>query len=274
MFAPHRVVHNLGDIDRAMESIAETEYQRSMQEYPVTPQWWYPDWAGDNKGCIMAGIEDRDSIFKYKTLSECCAKHYQWDWNSCMGTNGAIGPDGIALYYPDWEGDNKSCKNDGKQPTYMSNNVNAWMYEDLESCCRASYMYNLNACLGSGEFSGSKKWFVDSEQLKCVQDCNGPSPCGGLSDGWETTYSTPEACCEKTLWWLNKEECVFDSTGDHTAMPSGSDEYYVDWETFTCVRDCVGPAPCGGLARSWDLLYTFKDACCDRLPWVADCLLA
>ncbi len=273
LFSVQPIVHNPDDVERAMESISKSEYKRSMQEYPVTPQWWYPDWTGDNKGCIMDVSEDGRTSFKYKTLAECCAKHYQWDWNSCMGTNAAIGPDGNFLYYPDWEGDNKSCKNDGQQPTYMSNNVDAWMYKDLESCCKASYSYDLDACLGSTEDSGSKRWFVDSQQMKCVQDCNGPSPCGGFSNRWETTYNTAEECCDKTLWWLNKEECVFDSTGDENATPLGSDKYYVNWETYTCVKDCVGSTPCGGLAQSWDDLYTSKDACCDRLTWVTDCLL-
>ena len=39
-------------------------------------------------------------------------------------------------FYPDRHGENKYCKNDGNQPTYMTNNFDIWMFDTVEDCCR------------------------------------------------------------------------------------------------------------------------------------------
>ncbi len=47
--------------------------------------------------------------------------------------------------------------------------------------------------------------------------------------------------------------------------------WYPDWETYTCVQDCVGTPPCGGAAEFWDDLYSSRDECCStRLSWNMD----
>lgn len=241
----------------------------------ILPMLWYPDWAGTNTGCIMDGNEDEymrlnpEGYYLFEYLEDCCARHYSWDYNTCAGiATTAVGPDGNALYYPDWEGENKSCKNDGAQPTYMSNNVDAWMFADLETCCTARYSWNLDECMGASATAavGTNKWFVDYENSKCVQDCVGAAPCGGLAEAWDTTFDDAAACCAGKLGWLKDTACEAASTGIAAATAATS-MYYVDWTTETCVVD-------SGSAESWDTLYESKAQCCQRLGWKSDCLTA
>ncbi|KAL7460889.1 hypothetical protein ACHAXS_001324 [Conticribra weissflogii] len=182
---------------------------------------YYPDWTGANTGCISDGKEDEymrlnpEGFYLFDKLEDCCLRHYSWIYNECAGiNNAALGPDGESLYYPDWEGDNKSCKNDGAQPQYMSNNPSTWMYENLESCCKARYSWNLNDCIGMSGISstvGSNKWYPDWKKYVCVQDCVGNSPCGGLAKNWDPIYNTAESCCDNKLKWVT--ECVTKSVG-------------------------------------------------------------
>ena len=59
-------------------------------------------------------------------------------------------------------------------------------------------------------------WHVDyslgNEGGECVRNCKGSDPnCGGgaaVRDWWLDLYSTPEECCEKTLWWMSMRQCV------------------------------------------------------------------
>lgn len=48
----------------------------------------------------------------------------------------------------------------------------------------------------------------------------------------------------------------------------------VQWETFTCVKSCDGPAPCGGVGKKWNILQDTKQICCkEHLWWVGlDCV--
>lgn len=52
------------------------------------------------------------------------------------------------------------------------------------------------------------------------------------------------------------------------AADLGTDQWYVDWVTQTCVRDCEGSSPCGGLAEPYEIRYSTSAACCDVLFWL------
>eukprot|EP00986_Skeletonema_menzelii_P020105 scaffold30190_cov263-Skeletonema_menzelii.AAC.1 len=47
----------------------------------------------------------------------------------------------------------------------------------------------------------------------------------------------------------------------------GTGKWYVKYVDETCVQDCVGASPCGGIAESWDELFDNKKACCDEKMW-------
>lgn len=63
-------------------------------------------------------------------------------------------------------------------------------------------------------------------------------------------------CCERWYSWT-VQECM----GDYV----GTGKYYVDWESYECVKDCAedgSDADCGGFAYRWDLpLYNTKEEC-------------
>ena len=252
----------------------------SVNVIVIQPNLLYPDWDGDDETCISDGKEPdymrlRPEGYMFKTLADCCKKHYNWNYNGCVGIINIPGiPVGSGLYYPDWEGEDKGCKNDGDEPAYMSNNPSAWMFDTLDKCCANRYSWNMAGCLGAGGSTlptGSNKWYVNGYENGsiCVQDCEGASPCGGLANSWDNLHESAKVCCQKKLFWIVASKCEAESTGGTAA---GSDQWYVDWYKQTCVKDCVGGAPCGGLAEDWDFLFSSATTCCkEKMPWNKDC---
>jgi hypothetical protein len=80
------------------------------------------------------------------------------------------------------------------------------MYTTLQACCESHYLWQLSTCLGASAAAGtgSNEWYMDYDLNKCVKDCVGASPCGGLADG-EITFSTQDKCCEERMWWDERE---------------------------------------------------------------------
>eukprot|EP00956_Cyclotella_meneghiniana_P019802 scaffold34431_cov24-Cyclotella_meneghiniana.AAC.2 len=75
---------------------------------------YYADWLGDNTcnndSKAPSYMVHNPTMWLYDTLAECCAAHYTWKSNECLGaTTSALS----GLYYPDWSGDNEGCLNDG-----------------------------------------------------------------------------------------------------------------------------------------------------------------
>lgn len=162
---------------------------------------YYPDWSGDDT-CKADGDAPKymllnPTLWLYSTLSECCSENYSWKLNECLGSSDA---GSASLYYPDWSGDNDGCINDGDAPEYMVLNPSLWLHTTLQSCCEKNYSYILSQCIGSS-VTGSDEWYMDYAASKCVKDCDGASPCGGLSNGWDEKYPTQDTCCNAKMWW-------------------------------------------------------------------------
>jgi hypothetical protein len=85
-------------------------------------------------------------------------------------------------------------------------------------------------------------------------------------------YDSLDDCCAFGVPWLSEGSCFAASGVDVTGL--GSNSFYVQNEK--CVKNCVGAAPCGGLAEKWNTKYDTEDECCNEIPWVArrDCVLA
>lgn len=163
-------------------------------------QKYYPDWLGDdtckNDGAAPTYMVKNPNMWLQDTLSDCCTKNYGWKMRECMKGSSSSG-----LYYPDWEGSNNGCINDGKEPNYMAAKPDRWMHSTLATCCEKYYSYDLATCNGSSGSSGSRKWFMDWASMKCVQDCEGASPCVGLANSWDLKYDTKSECCKERMWW-------------------------------------------------------------------------
>ena len=90
----------------------------------------------------------------------------------------------------------------GNAPSYMQNNPSMLMFEELEDCCDTNYPWDLATCLGASTAAGSDNWFVDYSLNKCVKECVGDEPCGGLIDGsWVDLFESQSECCSKKMWW-------------------------------------------------------------------------
>eukprot|EP01082_Thalassiosira_pseudonana_P001264 g1144.t2 g1144 g1144.t1 contig10:1473802-1478244(-) len=145
------------------------------------------------------------------TANECkCSSvpgAYVCDDSSDVFTNAqdATCPVGAGQWFPDWAGANLGCvKNVGSNnaPSYMLYNPSMWMFDDLEDCCDKNYPWDLATCLGASAAAGSDKWFVNYSLNKCVKECVGDEPCGGLVDGsWVDLFESQSECCSKKVWW-------------------------------------------------------------------------
>eukprot|EP00956_Cyclotella_meneghiniana_P013945 scaffold20531_cov67-Cyclotella_meneghiniana.AAC.1 len=90
--------------------------------------------------------------------------------------------------------------------------MQAAIYQDYASCCANKFWWDRENCLvqTTGEaFAGSAKYYVDWVRGKCVQDCDGDAPCGGLAPSWITVkHDSVETCCSSHLYWVAKENCI------------------------------------------------------------------
>jgi hypothetical protein len=167
---------------------------------------YYPDWLGDdtckNDGNAPLYMVSNPSMWLHTSLSSCCSSNYGWKMSECLNGGTAPAPSpGSGLYYPDWAGANEGCLNDGAEPAYMKANPTQWMHSTLDACCQKNYNWILTECTGASSSGGSTNWYMDFNLSKCVQDCVGAAPCGGLANSWDIKYSTQDKCCTERMWW-------------------------------------------------------------------------
>lgn len=135
----------------------------------------------------------------------------------------------------------------------------------LEECCNTYYSWAFDECMvlgGADQSSASNLdyFYVDYYSNSCKQSClkkdgTDTKNCGGIAPKWMQTFKTSEECCINKLFWLDQGTCVADSTKNIVSEEDkGSKDWYVDWEMYKCVRDCVKGtgSNCGGLAGNWD----------------------
>ena len=183
-----------------------------MGNYPpgdCTVKLYYPDWQGSNTGCLNDGQEpyymlNNADHFLSNTLQQCCDKFYLWNLYTCTGTTPTLSN---GDYYPDWEDASAgTCKNDGAFPEYMLANQGHYLSTTLEKCCKKFYHWDVNTCMGTSAV-GSGEWYVEWTSYSCAQDCEGASPCGGLAESWDETFSTLDQCCKAKLPWVSLRAC-------------------------------------------------------------------
>lgn len=52
-----------------------------------------------------------------------------------------------------------------------------------------------------------------------------------------------------------------------TSQTVEGEKFYADWDRFKCVKDCEGPAPCGGSKEQWEQPFdTLKECCEENFP--------
>lgn len=186
---------------------------------------------------------------------------------------------GLGLYYPAW-GNMETCLSDGNQEPYMNRDYSKWLYEDLEGCCQRYYGWDVVGCkLRNAEatlVSGSVVTLDSTEDLyypdwgktdTCVQDGEAPPYMKKQAQLW--MYSTLIDCCRAYYGWEGGyNECMSAGGVDPPTQSPITEAWYVDWQTYKCVESCEGSSPCGGNHKSWDILHSSKNACCQaHLQW-------
>ena len=159
------------------------------------------------------------------------------------------------------------CKNDGNQPVYMK--IFGTYYESsLNACCEKYFSWDISGCTGGTDAvpSGFYPNWGDSES-KCLNSTETAStvPDYIVSNPEQWLESSAEACCQRYYEW-DYNSCILQSGG---AASVGSSQWYVDWSTETCVKDCndQSDADCGGLANRWDELFGSSNECCSSKLW-------
>jgi hypothetical protein len=114
---------------------------------------YYPDWEGDNEGCLQ-DLEStkapkymgQTGAWFFDTLDACCDRHYAWNM-SCKGATGS----GTNKYYVDWNQFKcvKDCNTEGDEACAPAEGswdiVNA--YDTKEECCQKRVWWDQRTCL-------------------------------------------------------------------------------------------------------------------------------
>ncbi len=138
----------------------------------------------------------------------------------------------------------------------------------------------------------SEKFYVDYEGDRCVQDCDPASggPCNGQRKSHLKLYESVDACCTGSLWWI-EEECVTNTnhggssnavvvtngpsnnnssttSADDTTGLEPTDQYFADYKSGTCLKDCEpGPFGCAQAPPPVVLYGTIEDCCKEGQFW-------
>ena len=108
-----------------------------------------------------------------------------------------------------WADKSGRCYQDSVNPT---EDLSAELYDSIEDCCAGGVSWLSPAkCLAASEVDvsglGSNSFYIQNE--KCVQDCEGAAPCGGLAERWDTKFDSRDECCAE-LPWIARRDCVLD----------------------------------------------------------------
>jgi len=257
-----------------MTLLANAIATRSVVPTPGAPSNWYPDWRSSSRSmCLNDGNEPTYMIllrsYYENSLEACCKRYYAWDLITCTGDSGTV-PSG---FYPNWGTSETKCLNSSETPETLPYNLENWLENDIESCCKRNFNWAYNDCVylssGSLNLAATNKWYVNHQDKICQQDCpkEGGGPCGGLVDQWNTLFDTAAACCEEKLSWIASPTCESVST---LSPVVGTSQWYVDWSLKKCVKDCADSSDvnCGGLASQFDPKYGSSSECCDRIRYV------
>ena len=153
----------------------------------------------------------------------------------------------------------------GKEPYYMLSNAKHFLSDSIEECCKKFYGWNYFACAGTKPELTNGDYYPDwsgSSTATCLNDNKMPTYM--LNNQAWYLATTLEKCCKTHFSW-NVNKCL-------GTTAAGSNNWYVNYDSSTCVQDCNGASPCGGVADSWVELYSSKAQCCkEKLFWVSKC---
>ena len=161
----------------------------------------------------MNTVHTEYSLTIYATPEECCQKMFGWlNTDICVAmSNGAA--HFSDQWYVDWVSMKcvKDCDPNDGMPCGGSPAISVTLYESAELCCKNKLFWiGTNNCVANSNGAaaqGSTKWYIDwVDGGKCVKDCVGNPPCGGLKEVWDQDYSSASACCS-AIPWVPSDRC-------------------------------------------------------------------
>jgi hypothetical protein len=162
---------------------------------------FYPDQTqiGYNTGCINDGsqpawMNSNPTNWLFSTLDTCCKQHFSWNYNFCMGITEETSSH--TSWYPDWEGNNKGCIQDGSAPFYMIRQPGNYLFNTKKDCCQKHYSWNYAECVGEEDADSGEKWYVDwtSGDDTCKNDGKAPKYMTQQAPLW--LFELQEDCCK------------------------------------------------------------------------------
>jgi len=147
---------------------------------PAKTFLFYPDWSPNGSGCLNDGKEPAymsaaPGDHMHSTLDSCCSAYFGWNFNECSGNLPGICA--RSLFYPDWEGKNEGCIDDGNEPRYVRESAMYYMFAKLEDCCETHYKYNYYTCLGKKSTQNAQLFYPDWKGTKDIcKDGGGQEP--------------------------------------------------------------------------------------------------
>ncbi|KAL7461582.1 hypothetical protein ACHAXS_002002, partial [Conticribra weissflogii] len=151
------------------------------------------DPTGSDRTC--GGLVKESHVKLYETADACCSSEYLWiDVALCAAQSTQTS---FGKFWPDKT--NSKCLKDFELPT---DQLDVQFFDSIADCCTFGIPWSTaNDCfIASGmdteevETAGTKKFYIDWVKMKCVQDCEGAPPCGGLAEPWNFLFGVSTAC--------------------------------------------------------------------------------
>lgn len=156
----------------------------------------------------------------------------------------------LAPYYPDWV-DTKTCVNNGRQPSFMRDTPDSYLFDTAEECCKQFFQSD-DSCGKPLSSSSSLKFFPDFQAGECGRK--------SLSE-FETklfVYDTLHECCESRFPSSVVECCQSDGLGG--CIGSGVFKYLPQWLDHKCIaKDTI-------FISEWEdtTATSSMQECCDK----------
>ena len=170
---------------------------------------YYPAWDGtkkcvnDTKAPNYMGLNP--SQWMFDDVDSCCERYYDWVTNCVSNSGGNTTSAATLKWYVNHVDEicEQDCPEDSVGP--CGGLVPSWkdLHESAASCCENTLPWITAAmCAARSElttYSGTSKWYVDGNLQRCVQDCVGAAPCGGLLESWDEVFTSSNECCSTKL---------------------------------------------------------------------------
>lgn len=229
---------------------------------------WAVDWINGRcsldcevrRGRLCGGVVGGTELFL--DPMSCCQSKLPWVSSEfCQADSldvDCYDYDGTKKYYSSSKTCVKDCKTADSNCGGIIHEPHVALYDSLETCCAAEFGWiTRGLCVSRSNSTVTEKYWPDKVNSKCVKDSE-----TAAKDLSVQLFVTAEECCDTSITWERSVACIATSTGE---IAQGTSNYFVDWTSRKCVQDCEGGAPCGGIAKKWDILYTSARKCCGSL---------